>query len=164
MATGYPIPKFRFTVAWSKPELSNATEVGFTEVSGLDYQIDLIEYRTGIDIGLSKIKLPGMRKFSNVTLKKGLVQGMKDANSDFYKWIDGSGSGTPTPGSIRSRKEYRKTLTITLIDEESQPVIAWTLQNAFPVKVAFSDMKADANEISIDTLELAHEGLTMEYK
>ena len=61
MATGYPIPKFRFTVAWSKPELSNATEVGFTEVSGLDYQIDLIEYRTGIDIGLSKMAGARMR-------------------------------------------------------------------------------------------------------
>lgn len=164
MAQGYPVPKFRFTVSWTNPGLSNSDTIGFTEVSGLDYQIDIIEYRTGIDVGLSKVKLPGMRKFSNVTLKKGVVQGMKESNNDFYKWLDGSGSGTPVQGSVRSRKDYRKTITITLLDEESNPVAAWTLMAAFPVKVAFTDMKADANEVGIDTLELAHEGLTLEYK
>jgi len=164
MAVGYPVPKFRFTISWSKPDLSNPTQIGFTEVSGLDYQIDPIEYRTGIDAGLSKIKMPGLRKFSNVTLKKGLIQGKSDSNADFYNWLDGSGKGSATPGSVRSRKDYRKTIIITLIDEESNPVVAWTLQNAFPIKAAFSDMKADANEVAVDTLELAHEGLTTEYK
>lgn len=153
----YPIPKFRFKVSWDKQKLSQEENIGFTEVTGLDYQIDVIEYRDGIDPNLSKRKMPGMRKFGNVTLKRGVFKGI----SDFYKWVDGG--PTPTPNSIRSRKEYRRTVIITLMDETNTPVVSWTLTNAFPVKVQFNDMKADANEVAVETIELAHEGLEVNY-
>lgn len=153
----YPIPKFRFKVSWDKQKLSQEENIGFTEVTGLDYQIDVIEYRDGIDPNLSKRKMPGMRKFGNVTLKRGVFKGI----SDFYKWVDGG--TTPTPNSIRSRKEYRRTVIITLMDETNTPVVSWTLTNAFPVKVQFNDMKADANEVAVETIELAHEGLEVNY-
>jgi phage tail-like protein len=160
MAQGYPVPKFYFSVARPEQKFNSADEIGFTEVSGLDYQTDLIEYRHGIDPNFSKIKMPGLRKFSNVTLKKGIIKGFQDANSDFYKWLgDGSKAGT-----VRNRVGYRKTIVITLNDEEGKAVIAWTLTNAFPVKVAFTDMKADANEVAVETLELAIEELAVEYK
>ena len=158
MATAYPFPKFYFKVSRPEQEFNSVDQIGFTEVSGLDYQIDLIEYRRGNDPNFSKIKLPGLRKFSNVTLKKGLVQGFKDANGEFFQWIgDGSKKGT-----VRKRLEYRKNVVITLNDEEGNPVIAWTLTNAFPVKVAFTDLKADANEVSIESVELVHEGLVIQ--
>lgn len=160
MAKSYPFPKFYFKVSRPEQEFNSADQIGFTEVSGLDYQIDLIEYRTGNDPNFSKIKLPGLRKFANVTLKKGLIQGFKDANSDFYSWIGDGGKA----GSVRKRVDYRKNLVITLNDEEGNPVVAWTLTNAFPVKVAFTDMKADANEVAVETLELAIEDLSVEYK
>ena len=160
MATGYPIPKFYFKVSRPDEEFNSVDQVGFTECSGLDYQTDLIEYRQGADINFSKIKLPGLRKFSNVTLKKGVIQGFKDANAEFFTWIgDGKKNGT-----VRKRIGYRKNIVITLNDEEGNPVVAWTLTNAWPVKVAFTDMKGDANEVAIETLELAIEDLAVEYK
>jgi len=160
MAKSYPLPKFYFKVSRPEQEFNSADQIGFTEVSGLDYQTDLIEYRHGADPNFSKIKMPGLRKFSNVTLKKGLIQGFKDANAEFFSWI-GDGSKA---GSVRKRVGYRKNLVITLNDEEGNPVVAWTLTNAFPVKVSFTDMKADANEVAVETLELGIEELTVEYK
>jgi phage tail-like protein len=151
----YPIPKFRFKVKWEN--LSKETEIGFTEVTGLDYQIDPIEYRDGMDINLSKRKMPGMRKFSNVTLKRGVFKGLRD----FYDWIDGGDKAGDK--AVVKRKGYRRTVTVTLMDEAAVEVVSWTLQNAFPIKVQFSDMKADGNEVSIDTIELAHEGLSVNY-
>ena len=160
MATGYPFPKFYFKVSRPEKEFNSADQIGFTEVSGLDYQIDLIEYRHGNDPNFSKVKMPGLRKFSNVTLKKGVIQGYKESNAEFYTWIgDGKNAGT-----VRKRLDYRRNIVITLNDEEGNPVVAWTLTNAFPVKVAFTDLKADANEVSVETLELAIEDLAVEYK
>lgn len=156
----YPIPKFRFKVSWDKQKLSQEENIGFTEVTGLDYSVDPIEYRDGRDPNLSKIKMAGLRKFSNVTLKRGVFKGVKD----FYTWIDGTGgSGGAGTNSIRARKDYRRTVVITLLDEAATEVVTWTLLNAFPIKVQFNDMKADGNEVAVETLELAHEGVTVEY-
>lgn len=160
MARLYPVPKFYFTVAKLDGDFNNSAEIGFTEVSGLDYQVDLIEYRDGRDPNFSKIKMPGMRKFSNVTLKKGIIQGFKEANKDLYKWIGDGGSD----GTVRKRTNYRKDVVIALKDEEGNEVVAWKLISAFPLKVAFTDMKADGNEVAIDSLELAIEDLEVEYK
>lgn len=151
----YPIAKFRFKVSWDKQKLSQEESIGFTEVTGLDYQVDPIEYRDGIDPNLSKRKQPGLRKFSNVTLKRGVFHGVKD----FYNWMDGGSADN----SIRSRKDYRRTVIITLLDETNTAVVSWTLTNAFPVKVQFNDMKADANEVAVETIELAHEGIIVNY-
>lgn len=160
MAKEYPIPKFFFSVSKPEDQFSSQDNIGFSEVSGLDYQVELIEYRRGNDANFNKIKLLGLRKFSNVTLKKAIIQGFKDANKDFYKWIGDGGTKT----SVRARKDYRRTVIITLKDEEGNDVVAWTLYNAAPVKVAFTDMKSDGNEVAIDTLELAIEDLSIEYK
>lgn len=159
MANGYPFPKFYFRVSRPEQEFKNADEIGFTEVSGLDYQLEVIEYRDGSNKNFSKIKMGGLRKFSNVTLKKGVIQGFKEANTDFFQWI---GDGN-TDGSVRKRISYRKNIVITLMDEEGNEVVAWELTNAFPVKVAFTDMKADANEVAVETLELAIEDLSVTY-
>jgi phage tail-like protein len=158
--TFYPIPKFRFRVSWDKEKPNQEENIGFTEVTGLDYSVDPIEYRDGIDPNLSKKKMAGLRKFSNVTLKRGVFTGIKD----FYLWIDGTGGSSGVGNfSIRKRQEYRRTVTITLLDEAATPVVTWTLTNAFPIKVQFNDMKADGNEVAVETLELAHEGVTVEY-
>ena len=68
MAT-YPLPKFHFFVVWG------GVRVGFTEVTGLDMQVEAIEYREGFSPEYSKVKMPGMHKFSNLTLKRGSVAG-----------------------------------------------------------------------------------------
>lgn len=64
----YPIPKFHFQVDWG------GTKVGFSEVSGLDVETEVIEYRDGAMREYSKLKMPGMQKFSNITLKRGVFQ------------------------------------------------------------------------------------------
>jgi len=160
MATNYPLAKFYFKVSRLTDKLNSEATVGFTEVSGLSYEIDVAEYRSGIDPGFSKVKIPGLRKFGNVTLKKGVIQGAKDANADFYSWI---GNGDMA-FSVKQRKDYRRDIVITLMDEANEPMVAWTLSRAFPIKVAFTDMKADANEVAVETLELAIEDLSVEYK
>lgn len=140
MAT-YPLPKFHFLVQWG------GTRIGFTEVTGLDMQVEAIEYREGSSPEYSKIKMPGMHKFSNITLKRGTIEG----DSDFYKWVN----------TINLTVVERRDIVISLLNEAHTPVMTWKAKNAFPVKVQASDLKSDGNEVAIETLEIAHEGLNI---
>jgi len=137
----YPLPKFHFQVQWG------GERVGFTEVTGLDIQVEAIEYREGSSPEYSKIKMPGMPKYSNITLKRGSMSG----DSDFYKWINTTSLNTVE----------RRDIIISLLNETHSPVVSWKAKNAFAVKVQASDLKADGNEVAIETLELAHEGLNI---
>jgi phage tail-like protein len=137
----YPLPKFHFLVQWG------GERIGFTEVTGLDIQVEAIEYREGSSPEYSKIKMPGMQKFSNITLKRGSMLG----DSDFYKWINTTSLNTAE----------RRDIIISLLNEMHAPVITWKAKNAFAVKVQASDLKSDGNEVAIETLELAHEGLNI---
>ncbi len=140
MAGPYPMSKFHFRVEWGGERL------GFTEVTGLDMQVEAIEYREGSSPEYSKIKMPGLHKFSNITLKRGTVEG----DSDFYKWIK----------TVNLNKVERRDVIISLLNETHSPVMSWKAKNTFPVKIQASDLKADGNEVAIETLELAHEGLS----
>jgi phage tail-like protein len=140
MAT-YPLPKFHFQVQWG------GVRIGFTEVTGLDMQAEIIEYREGSSPEYHKVKMPGMQKFSNITLKRGTIEG----DSDFYNWIN----------TINLTVAERRDIIISLLNEEHAPVMTWKAKNAFPVKVQASDLKSDGNEVAIETLELAHEGLNI---
>jgi phage tail-like protein len=137
----YPLPKFHFQVQWG------GERVGFTEVTGLDIQVEAIEYREGSSPEYSKIKMPGMPKYSNIKLKRGSMSG----DSDFYKWINTTSLNTVE----------RRDIIISLLNETHSPVVSWKAKNAFAVKVQASDLKADGNEVAIETLELAHEGLNI---
>lgn len=55
----------------------------------------------------------------------------------------------------------RASILISLLDEEGNVVMSWTLLNAFAVKLTVTDMKSDANEVALESIELAHEGLTL---
>ncbi len=135
----YPLPKFHFSIDWG------GTRVGFTEATGLDKQTEVIEYREGNSPHFSKIKMPGLQKYSNITLKRGTI----DGDVDYYTWVN----------TINLNQVERRNVTIHLLDETHSPVISWKVINAWPVKVQASDLKADGNEVAIETLELAHEGL-----
>ena len=138
----YPISKFHFQVEWG------ATTVAFTEVSGLDITTEVIEYRTGDSPEYSKIKMPGQRKFSNITLKRGTFKG----NNEFYNWFN----------TVNMNQIERRNLTISLLNESHEPVVVWKVKNAWPTKVTPTDLKADGNEVALESLELAHEGLTIQ--
>ena len=139
--TNYPLPKFHFIVEWG------GTRVGFTEVTGLDMQVEAIEYREGNSKEYSKIKMPGMHKFSNITLKRGSLSGDKE----FYAWLN----------TVSLNQIERRDLSISLLNEKHEPVFTWKVKQAFPVKVQASDLKADGNEVAIESIELAHEGLNI---
>jgi phage tail-like protein len=140
----YPMPKFHFSVDWA------GTRIGFTEVSGLDVQTDVIEYREGNSPEYHKVKMPGMRKFSNITLKRGSFKG----DNQFYDWFN----------TVKLNTIERRDVTIILLNENHEPVVVWKVKNAWPIKVQSTDLKADGNEVAIETLELAHEGLTMSFE
>ena len=142
MAT-YPLPKFHFQVKWG------GERIGFTEATGFDVQVEPIEYREGSSPEYSKLKMPGMVKYSNITLKRGTIVN----DTDFYKWINAIDPYT--------HPVNRREITISLLNETHNPVITWSAKNAFPVKYQASDLKADGNEVAIETLEIAHEGLTI---
>ena len=140
--TLWPIPKFHFRVEWG------GNDMGFQEVSGLSMETQFIEYRAGNDPTFLTQKIPGLKKHGNITLKKGLF----NHDNTFWDWWT----------DVQANKERRETITITLLDEEGGPIFVWTVNNAFPVKVSAPDLKADANEVAIESIELAHEGVIQE--
>jgi phage tail-like protein len=140
----WPLPKFYFQVKLGD------NEVPFQEVSGLDIEAQIIEYRHGNSKEFSTIKMPGIRKTGNVTLKKGVF--VKD--NTFWDWFN----------KIKMNTIERQTVTISLLDEAGAPTMVWTLSNAWPTKITGTDMKSDGNEVAVETIEIAHEGLTIENK
>jgi len=141
----YPLPKFHFQVNWGKARL------GFTEVTGLDFETEVIEYREGNSVNYAKLQQPGLRKFSHVTLKRGTFLG----DFDFYElWKQ-------TYFFQEVKGKFRTNVTIQLMDEQHNPVITWAMANAWPTKIQSSDLKADGNEVAIESMELVHEGLTI---
>jgi phage tail-like protein len=138
----YPIPKFHFQVEWG------GAKIGFTEVTGLEVSTDVIEYRDGSSLEYHKVKMPGMQKFSNVTMKRGTFAG----DNDFYNWWN----------TVALNTIERRDVIISLLNEKHEPVVVWKIKNAWPVKVQSTDLKADGNEVAIESIELAHEGLTIQ--
>jgi phage tail-like protein len=115
----------------------------FAECSGLTAEVAVIEYREGGD-NLGVRKLPGLRKFTNITLRRGITQ-----DKSLWSWFKQTLAGTP----------QRRDITITLLDEQRQPVVRWAVTNAWPVKWEGPRFNARGNDVAIETLELTHEGL-----
>ena len=138
----YPLSKFHFSVDWG------GTKIGFTEVSSLDVETEVIEYRQGASPEYSKIKMPGMQKFSNITMKRGTFK----SDNEYYAWWN----------SVKLNTIERRDITIKLLNEEHEPVVIWKVKNAWPTKIQSTDLKADGNEVAIESIELAHEGLSIQ--
>ena len=137
----WSMSKCSFAVTW------DATVMQFQEVSGLDVENQSIEYRNSDSPTFSTIKMPGIKKYGNVTLKKGFVPN----NSQFLEWFN----------QIKLNTVKRTTVTITLQDEAGAPAMTWTLSNAWPTKISSADLKSESNDVAIETIEIAHEGLTI---
>jgi phage tail-like protein len=138
----YPIPKFHFQADWG------GVRIGFTEVSGLDAETEVIEYREGASLEYSKRKIPGMQKYPNVTMKRGVFA----SDNDYFKWWN----------TVALNTVQRRSVTISLLNEKHEPVMVWKVKNAWPAKIASTDLKADGNEIAIESIELAHDGLVIQ--
>jgi phage tail-like protein len=138
----WPLPSFSFQVSWGSQQ-----KIAFQEVSGLDAETQVIEYRHSNSKDYSTIKMPGIAKYSNVTLKKGIF--VKD--NTFWDWYS----------KISMNTYPRTTVVIQLLDEKQAPTMTWTLKNAWVTKVSGPNLKSDGNEVAIETIEVAHEGLTI---
>lgn len=137
----WPLPKFSFEVKW------DAQVMSFQEVSGLSIETEEIKYRSGDSKSFGVIKMPGMTKYGNVTMKKGVYKG----DNKFFAWF----------AEIKMNTVKRKPITISLLDESGKPTMVWTLLNAWPSKITGTDLKAEGNEVAIETIEIVHEGLTI---
>jgi phage tail-like protein len=142
MPAQYPLPTFHFSVEWG------GTRVGFSEVTGLTQENQVIEYRDGSFPEFSSVKMPGLRKFNNLVFKRGVIK----ADNDFFKWLS----------TIKLNTVERRDLVVNLLNENHEPVMSWKVQRAFPVKLEGPQLKASANEVAIESIELAHEGLEVQ--
>lgn len=140
--TSWLMPKFGFSV-----DIGGMQNVPFQEVSGLEAQTRRIEVRAGNGAAFSTIKMPGIAQVGNVTLKRGIFP----AGNTFWDWCS----------QIKTNIIQRAPVTIRLLDEGGNPVMVWTLQNAWTTKISGPDLKADGNEVAVDTLELACESVTV---
>ncbi len=139
--TVWPLPKFYFQVKWDAEVLS------FQEISGLDIEAQVIEYRHGDNPVFSTIKMPGMVQSGNVTMKKGVFK----SDNKFWDWYN----------QIKMNTIKRVPVTISLLDEAGAPTMVWTLTNAWPTKITSTDMSAEGNEVAVEEIEIVHEGITI---
>lgn len=124
----------------------NSVRGAFCEVSGLDCEISVIEYRNGGETMTSR-KVPGLAKFPNIVLKRGII-----GDIGFWQWIKSVLDGQP----------MRANGAIILLDEARQPVMTWKFRRAWPCKYTGPALNAKNNEVALESLELCHEGLEIE--
>jgi phage tail-like protein len=145
MATGErtdPYRGFNFRV-----EIDNTSIAAFSEVSGLTAEGDPVEYRAGTDAANTVRKLVGLRKYANITLKRGYLQ-----DNALWQWYQNIADGV----------NDRRSGTIVLMDEAGHDVMRWNFENAWINKIEGPALKASGNEVAIESAELCHEGLRLD--
>jgi phage tail-like protein len=139
--TTWPLPKFYFSVT------GMPGDPVFQEVSGLEVESQVIEYRAGNSPVFAPIKMPGLQKVGNVTMKKGIfVTDLK-----LWTWFN----------TIKMNTIARSTIVVNLMDEVGGTRMSWTLNNAFPTKLSGTDLKSDGNEVAVESIEVAYETLVV---
>lgn len=143
MAESYPVSAFHFQVEWG------GTRIGFTEVSGLTVELQTIDYREGNAKEYQVTKMPGIPQYSNITLKRGMYR----SDNEFFQWLN----------TVSLNNIERRDITVSLLNEEHDPITVWKIKAAFPTKVEGPSLNSTGNEVAVESIELAHEGLTIEY-
>src|SRR6478736_2708107 len=139
-----PLRNFRYRL-----EIDSITQAGFSEVAIAETTIDAVDYREGTDPPHVR-KLSGLTKYGNITLKGGLTTG---ANSlELFKWHNDV--------SVGLISERRKNIAISVLEESGKSEVArFVITDAWPIKYDPSDLNAKGNEVLIELLELANEGI-----
>lgn len=143
MTRNDPLRNFRYQL-----EIDNITQAGFSEVAIAETTIDAVDYREGTDPPHVR-KLSGLTKYGNITLKWGITTG--GTSLDLFKWHKDVSDGLI--------KERRKKVVIVVQDEAGTPAARFVISDAWPVKYDPSDLNAKGNEVMIELLELANEGI-----
>ena len=124
-------------------EIDGITRAGFRECSGLDSASDPIEYREGNEARTAR-KLSGLMKFSNISLKWGISDDV-----ELWEWHK----------TVADADIERKNGSIVLMDESGEEQARWNFVNGWATKWTGASFNVTGNEIAIDTLDIAHEGL-----
>ena len=140
-AMQYPLTQFRFEVQWKGGNAS------FSEVSGLTIETAMIEYRGGMDTTLTTRKLPGLMKYSDIVLSRGILKG----DNDLFTWWTLNQQG----------KHEQRDITINLLDEAGAATVVWSIVRAWPLKVEGPSLNAKGTDVSIEKLTFCHEGITI---
>lgn len=136
-----PLGKFRFKV-----EIDGLTLAHFQSITGLQHEIEAVEFQEG---GLNERmhKLPGQGRYPNLVLKVGYV------NSELLEgWHTGF---SQNPKGVR-----RKNGSIILCNDDGTPVRRWNFFEAWPVKWEGPQLESSANDILVESVEIAHHGIT----
>lgn len=128
-------------------EIDGVPRGAFSEVGGLTAEGDSADYREGTDVQPNVRKLVGLRKYTNITLKRGYT-----ADKALWQWYTNIFNGLPD----------RRNVTIVLMNERREPVLRWNAENAWINKIEGPALKASGNEVAMESVELIHEGLTLE--
>jgi phage tail-like protein len=128
-------------------EIDNLPVAAFSEASGLTSDGDVVDYRTGVDVPLTARKLPGLRKFGPITLKRGVIK-----DPALWDWYRNIATGTAD----------RRNGTVVLMDELRQDVLRWHFEAGWPNKIEGPSLKAAANEVAIESIEIIVEDITLE--
>lgn len=152
----YPLTKMNFLV--SIPDLAGSM-AAFSEVTGVEASVDVVEFRQGNAHSLAPVKIPGLVKHGNVTLKMGYTIG-----NGFKKWVQDC--VLETRGAMP-----RKNITIELLDirdgspnaayEAVKGNVTWILKDAWVTKYSGPDLNASTSEVAIESVEIAYEELTI---
>ena len=135
-----PYANFNFLV-----EIDGIVKAGFSEVSGLTTDTNVIEYREGSD-PIHVRKLPGLIRYTNIVLKRGITQ-----DTSLWNWFK-----TVLNGNVQ-----RANGSIVLLDSARNPVLRWNFVNGWPCKWEGPYLNGKTSEVAIETLEIAHEGLDL---
>lgn len=139
-----PYPSYNYIVDWGQPGPDKLLG-GFSDVSGLNTEIHISEYRDGNETESHVRKIPGSHKVGDVTLKRGVVN-----SSDLWAWI----TQTENTGVLAQRD-----VVITLRDEASNPVQSWKLRNVVPMKYVGPTLAGKGGgEVAMEELVLSAEG------
>ena len=142
-----PYPAFNFEIIINGiSDDGKSVKGAFMEVTGLGVEIAAIEYRTGSE-DITVRKIPGLKKFSNIVLKRGVI-----GDLTFWKWLAQAMNG----------QVQRANGSVILFDENRQEVMRWNFTRGWPCKYTGPSLNAKGNEIAIETLEICHEGLSVE--
>ncbi|MCB9101757.1 MAG: phage tail protein [Anaerolineales bacterium] len=125
-------------------EIDGITRAGFRECSGLDSTQDPIDYREGTD-PLTPRKLPGLVKYSNISLKRGITD-----DAELWEWRQKAMDG----------KVDRKNGSIVLLNDTGDEVVRWNFREGWPTKWTGPTFNATGTEVAIETLDIVHEGVT----
>jgi phage tail-like protein len=138
-----PYPVFNFAVEIGGIEAG----AGFTEVELPTAEVEAIDYREGADRQPQPRHLPGLTKFGRLVLRRGFT-----GDASLFQWWRSVSQGAPA----------KQDVAVTLYDESRQPVARWLIHGALPVKYEGPALNGCANDVAIETLELAVEDVELE--